>query len=428
MRKNGRTPCKGEMNETKVVIIGGGVSGALSCFELAQRGYDVTLIEAKSIGNGSSQRSAACIRQQFSTSSTVRGMMYCVDYFRNWNTRLGLAGGLSPITQNGYLFLKGWDQSRESVEQLVAMQQASGLTEVEILNPEEIATRFPYIDTRGVAFATWCPSDGYLQPGIVYSDSIQAARMLGATIIQNDAVVSADTQYGDNAKIEMVHLASGKTISGDVFINTANAWAPQVSAILGGDVLDIKARKRYLYFASLKNREFISDENLDALPMIITPYGSYVRKEGRNNNSVMMGKLHYTHPVHPTFEDQDVIEPTLGYSNLDDYGVSVQKEIGSYVMDIENALPKNPTTGYYADTPDHNPYIGYDGTMSNVIHAAGFSGHGLMHSPFTAQIVLQLIEAKKDKDVCTLPFHFGEVDITPYRVNRIFQQSEGLVI
>ena len=60
----------------RVVIIGGGATGALTAVRLAERGFHVTVLEKAAPGNGSSSRSAAGIRAQFSTEETVVGMQY----------------------------------------------------------------------------------------------------------------------------------------------------------------------------------------------------------------------------------------------------------------------------------------------------------------------------------------------------------------
>ncbi len=64
------------MHPRKVVIIGAGITGALVAHHLLEAGVDVTVLEAREKGAGSSSRSAACIRQQFSTPATVRAMIY----------------------------------------------------------------------------------------------------------------------------------------------------------------------------------------------------------------------------------------------------------------------------------------------------------------------------------------------------------------
>ena len=408
-----------------ITVIGGGVSGAVSTLELSRAGHRVTLVEGKTLGSGSSQRSAACIRQQFSNPSTVRGMRFCVEYFKLWKEIFG-EDKQSPITQSGYLFLKGWEQNMGSVANLVEMQKQSGLDDVELLMPEQINERFPYLDTTGVKFATWCPSDGFLSPVTIYQDSAEAARNLGADIIQNDAVVSAEH---DSVGISCVVLESGRKIKSDVVVNTAGAWGAEVSQRLGGATLQISPLKRYLYFAVLKSEgRLISQDYFDALPMVITPYGSYIRRESPGTPGLMLGKLHHTDPIVPSYEFQDVIEAGMGIHGLNDYGFSVHREIGQFFMDVQEASLRSVSSGMYADTPDLNPIISFDTQVKNLIHAVGFSGHGLMHSPFTARIVTQMVEAMSNIEQVVLPESFGKADVRPYYLERDYSSKEDLVI
>ena len=81
------------------VIIGAGITGLLTAIELIKRGWKVTVAEAKHIGSGSSSRTAAGIRQQFSTQETVLGMRYSVNFYKNFMDIVG--GHTDPIVQNG---------------------------------------------------------------------------------------------------------------------------------------------------------------------------------------------------------------------------------------------------------------------------------------------------------------------------------------
>lgn len=90
----------------RVVVIGGGVTAALVSVRLAERGFTVTVIEKASIGHGSSRRSAASIRAQFTVEETVLGMMYAEWYYREFNNLMKTTGDPAPvIRENGYLFL-----------------------------------------------------------------------------------------------------------------------------------------------------------------------------------------------------------------------------------------------------------------------------------------------------------------------------------
>ena len=71
-----------------VVIIGGGATSALIAVRLAERGFRVTVLEKAQVGNGSSSRSAAGIRAQFSTEETVVGMQYSEWWYSHFHDLL----------------------------------------------------------------------------------------------------------------------------------------------------------------------------------------------------------------------------------------------------------------------------------------------------------------------------------------------------
>src|SRR3989344_3475208 len=176
-------------NPQRVLVIGGGATGILSAWELARSGHDVTLVEARSLGNGASSRSAACIRQQFGTTSTVKGMIYSVGFYERWREILNQDE--LPIVQNGYLFLRDANQkSPEAWRRVIEMQRQAGLSEVTWLDQEQILDLFPYLELTDIMGARWCPTDGFLKPHVVYQDGAQAAVAAGVKILQNAAVMS----------------------------------------------------------------------------------------------------------------------------------------------------------------------------------------------------------------------------------------------
>ena len=68
------------MKQSDFVIIGAGITGLLTAIRLRKAGWKVSVAEAHHIGAGSSSRTAAGIRQQFSTEETVIGMRYSVGF------------------------------------------------------------------------------------------------------------------------------------------------------------------------------------------------------------------------------------------------------------------------------------------------------------------------------------------------------------
>jgi len=406
-----------------ICVIGGGVTGVLSAWELARMGHNVILVEARSLGNGASSRSAACIRAQFGTPSTVRGMLYSINFFERWTDII--PDSQACLKQNGYLFLKNYTADLEAVKQQVALQQEAGLKEVRFLDQDGINDLFPHIDSIGLSGATWCPRDGFIFPGIVYQDGGEAAKAQGVEIVQNDEVVAAHVA---GAKASAVVLKSGRVVEADLFLNAANVWAPGISSLFGAMELPIKAERRYLYFlAGLKADSDwgLNLEEFPKLPMTITPGGAYSRPE---NQQLMMGWLQYPAPVVPTLDNQDDVDPGFGLG-FNEYGAAIRKEITQFLpaaQDMGKIMAV--TTGFYDTTPDHNPLFGYDSRVGNLIHAAGFSGHGLMHAPFSARISAELVAAGRNLVSLELPYGLGGVDLKPYGLERAFEHLEGMVI
>ena len=98
-------------------------------------------------------------------------------------------------------------------------------------------------------------------------------------------------------------------------------------------------------------------EDFRQLPMVITPQGAYCRPD---NEQLMIGWLHFTRPIEPDFDNQDVIEPGFAAGDMSGYGVAVRKAITAFLPDCENMGRLMATTcGFYADTEDHNPLIDF---------------------------------------------------------------------
>jgi FAD-dependent oxidoreductase domain-containing protein 1 len=391
----------------RVVIIGGGSSGALTSVRLAERGFLVTVLEKAKIGNGSSSRSAAGIRSQFSVEETIVGMQYARWWYTQFHDALKTPTGHGQpvIRQNGYLFLyedppqaaPPWNPARSreaaqawSIAQAqVVMQQKLG-EPVELLNPQQVHDRWPHLDAARLIGATWGPTDGFLYPHMIYTEGFRRAQELGVTLLQDTEVVGATLRHG---RIVALETTRG-SIEGDWFVNETNAWAARVSRRLGGMPLPVAPLKRYLYFLK-PDRPVMSSEEWHRLPMTIYGVGpgrgAHTRPEG---DLLLCAGGHEAEPEYNfRDEDQDRIDPAFHHAHgIENYGYALLEQ----VMDFSPMLAEAggliaTTSGFYGTTPDANPLIGFDSNLDNLLHAAGFSGHGLMHAPITAVLVEALL-------------------------------------
>jgi len=403
----------------RVVVIGGGITGTLTARELALDGWQVTLLESSHVGAGSSSRTAAGIRQQFSTPESVRGMRYAVQFYKEFAKEVDT--GQSPIIQSGYLFLYSQPDAWSAACDRVRMQQAAGLTEVQSLATDELTKQFSWVSEETCIGGTWCPSDGFLLPNLIYQEAARTASEHDAVILQGAPVTGCERQ---GERIVAVHTPKGN-FEADLFVDCTNAWTRRLAALLDAAPLPVDPIKRYLWF--LARGGDLSAEALLNMPLVISPSGVYCRPE--NGEQMLMGWAHAASPDHDfSRTDQDEIEPRFSHKTGID---AIPFEAW---MNLAEALPvvgefdgiTATTSGYYASTPDHNPFIGYDPATNNLIRIVGFSGHGAMFGPFSARVAREL--ARSGEDIPSITIQGEDLSIAAFRMDREFDHAETMVI
>lgn len=431
-----------------VVIIGGGACSALIAVRLAERGFRVTVLEKAQLGNGSSSRSAAGIRAQFSTEETVVGMQYSEWWYSHFHDILHSPPDIrqQPVMrQNGYLFLyeapdamPAWQprlqrelaQTWHHAQAAASMQQRLGLP-VEVLTPEHVQDRWPHLIPDRLVGATWCPSDGFLFPHMIYSEGFRRAKELGVEIHQRTEVLGA-ILHADRIR---ALVTNNGTFEADWFVNATNIWAARLSPRIGGMALPVAPLKRYLYL--LKTARPVMDATTwQQLPMTIYGVGSQRGAHSRpEHDLLLLAWAHETEPeTHFSDEDQDRIDASFRHDNgIDNYGYAILAQMEEFSPLLANAGGLIATTcGFYGTTPDANPLIGRDAQQQNLIHAVGFSGHGLMHAPITALLVEAILagDVAQGHVAIPAPFDHASIDLSTFDPGRDFTHShrEAMVL
>ncbi len=431
-----------------VVVIGGGATGALIAVRLAEHGFRVTVVEKAQVGNGSSSRSAAGIRAQFSIEETVVGMQYSEWWYSHFHDLLHSPPDVreQPVMrQNGYLFLyeapdaiPAWQPRRQQeaaqiwqhAQAAASMQQRLGLP-VEVLTPQTIQERWPFLVSDRLTGATWCPTDGFLLPHMIYNEGFRRAKELGVQVQQHTEVLGAMLR---SDRISALVTNRG-TVEADWFVNATNAWAARLSPRIGGMALSVSPLKRYHYF--LKPSQPIMDTTTwHHLPMIVYGVGSHRGAHSRpEHDLLLLAWAHETEPE-PYFSDadQDRIDPPFRHDHgIDNYGYAILAQVEEFSPLLANAGGLIATScGFYGTTPDANPLIGFDTQQQNLIHVVGFSGHGLMHTPISALLVVALLTGEADHGHVRLPppFDHATIDLRTFAPQRAFDRSrkETLVL
>ena len=133
--------------------------------------------------------------------STSASAPLCVAFLKAAKETLAVDGDGPdlPFVENGYLYLAS-DAGADAMRANHATQTAEG-ADVALLSPEEIAARFPFLNTDGVALAALGLSgEGWFDAYSLMQAFRRKAVSLGATYVQDEVVeVERDGAQGDGA-------------------------------------------------------------------------------------------------------------------------------------------------------------------------------------------------------------------------------------
>ncbi len=376
----------------KVVIIGGGAVGSSAAYHLARDpafSGSITVIERDPTYRiASSSLSASSIRQQFSTPVCIRMSQYGRQFLEEGADLLAVDGERPALgyRERGYLFLAsaaGAGVLRENH----AVQTAEG-ADVSLLAPQEIVARWPWMSVEGVALGAWGNSgEGWFDGPALLAALRRKARSLGVAYVAQDACGMALR----GGRVAAVLLADGSEIACDMAVNAGGPWSADVAGFAGID-LPVRARKRMIYV-------FQCRDLLPGCGLVIDPAGVFFRPEGAG---FICGRS-------PGEGEPDPDEPPLEVEEemfLD----RVWPVLAHRVPAFEEIRRTGAWAGYYEyNIFDQNGVIGPHPGCPNLIHAAGFSGHGIQHSPATGRGVAELIVHGTYVTLDLSPLGFGRI-------------------
>lgn len=371
----------GRDKTSDIVIIGGGIIGASTAYYLAKKGAPkVILLEKDFLAQATTGLSVGGIRQQFSHPANIRLSQQSVRVFENFEQEFGVD---IYFRQAGYLFLaqkkETWDGFLSSVE----TQRRLGVP-VEVISPEVIKQRWPYLNVEDLIGGTFGPKDGYADPYLAATGLANRARRLGVRIDEKREVTGIRISAG---KVTGVETSRGP-ISVPVVVNTAGPWAGEIARMVGLD-LPVKPYRRQVF----ATRPF--DAIPRPVPMIIDQdLTFYFRGEEPN---ILMGM-------------SDADEPSSCNTHVDrDFMEKVTEAAVHRAPILEKAEILRGWGGLYTITPDDNPIIGEIPEAEGFFCAIGFSGHGFQQAPAVGHILSELIlDGGSDFDL--KPFAYNRFD------------------
>ncbi len=351
-----------------VIIIGGGIMGCSTAFQLAGRGLKVAVLEKGTIGGGPSGKSSAIIRQHYSNELTARMALYSLRVFQNFEERVG---GECGFTRTGFMAVVA-AKDLAGLEANVALQRRVGI-QTELLSPESLRELMPGLETADMVKAAYEAESGYAEPYLTVNAYANAARRVGAKIFPETEVTNLRFVSG---KVVGVDTAKGSFDAPQVLACTG-PWTAPLAKISGTDLPINPCRVQVSLFARPTGYEAAHPVVADFI------HATYFRSE--------TGQLTLVGLVDPG-EAAAIVNP-------DDYKEQVDSD---FVLDTGERLirrfppmEQSQSTGGYASlydiTPDWHPIIDELPAGSGFFVCAGFSGHGFKLGPAVGLMMADML-------------------------------------
>jgi sarcosine oxidase subunit beta len=367
-----------ENRTADAIIVGGGVHGCAAAYYLAKAGVKVALFEKDYLSSGSSGRSAAGLRQHFGTEVNCRLAKYNLEVFPTLEEELG--GELKlEFTQWGYLWVAYSKESLVQLEKNVKLQQSLDIPS-EMLSPQEMKRRWPYLNVENMIGAAFCGKDGHINPHTLTMAYGRAAEKLGARVFSYTPV---EKLLASGGKIKGV-VAAGEEWTAPRVLVAAGPWTRPLLIEVGVDLPVFPERHNLLVTEPIEPFQCPMTLCLDD--------GAYFKQVP--NGTFFFGR-----------DDQD--EPRVFESgNSAKFLEGVTKSVLQRIPVLKGVRIVHQWSGPYAVTPDHQAIIDWTPVEGLWINC-GWSGHGLQFGPSGGRLAKEMF--------------FGEktfVDIHNFRLSR----------
>lgn len=344
-----------------VVVIGGGVVGLSTAYELARAGVDVVLLERDGFGSGSTCRAAGGVRAQFSSAVNIELGLRSLRTYETFADRFGQEIDLHRC---GYLFLLDRPGDVAAFEDSVALQNRLGVPS-RMVEVAEAARLSPLVSTEGLLAAAYSPGDGHCTPEAVVLGYAAAGRRAGARLVRGCEVTAIER---DGPDIRAVVTTAG-TIRTDTVVCAAGAWSAGVGRLAGVPLPVVPVRRQLVTTAPLP----VPPETAFTIDFST---GFYLHREG---GGLLLG---ISDPDEP---------PGFATPRSERWLPMLAAALERRAPSLAGVGIAGGWAGYYEMTPDHDALVGEAAGVARFLYATGFSGHGFLMAPAVGEVVRDLV-------------------------------------
>jgi len=345
-----------------VVIIGGGVMGCAIAYNLAREGLKPVVIEKSDIGGEASGANGGGVRQSARNLKEMPLAIESIQIYGQLHEELGMD---VEYVRKGNLRLCTSEEELDTMRTSVENQKAANL-ELEMLDRKQVLDINPHIGEK-VLGASYCPTDGHVNPFLVTYAFFQKAKSLGARIFTHEEV--RDIRLQKN-KVSAV-ITDRQIFETDLVVNAAGVAGRNVANMVGLD---------------LPMRPVFSEA------MITEPYPPLFQQMIGHAKGLFYGRQ----TVHGSFfwggfVGTEQFIHREGKPLFHFIGPAISSMVIDFFPILKDVNVIRTWSGLIAQMSDAIPVLGFTEEVPGFVFATGFSGHGFGLAPIIGRLISELI-------------------------------------
>ena len=367
-----------------VIIVGGGIIGCSTAWQLSKLGKKVLIVERKDVASGSAGATDGVVGYHTKKPGAQLDLaVQSIEMFKSLNEELGMdieygleAGGMQPVEDK-----EQWDMLAAMAEE----QRKSGV-DIHMISGEEARKIEPNL-SPDIYGALYSPTGGKVNPMRMTIAFSRAAKKLGTEILSNTEVTGFLIEDGRAVGIQ---TTKGE-FRAPAIVNACGSWAGKVAALAGLD-LPIKPRKGQLAVTEPIG-PYLTATVQCALYNVIK-----FRPETIKDQAVL--KLGASLSIEQQEDGALIIGGTREFVDYEEENTfeaieTMMKRAMRFFPALKDVSVVRFFSGFRPYTPDGMSLMGEVKTLPGFYMAAGHEGDGIALAPITGKLMAELIATGK---------------------------------
>ncbi|XP_060532064.1 sarcosine dehydrogenase, mitochondrial [Cylas formicarius] len=350
--------------QADVVIIGGGIAGCTTFYQLSKKGLKPLLLERYKVTSGTTWHTGGLIWSLRPSDAEILLLQKTVEILNNIEKETDINPGFK---HTGGIFIARTKERLEEYKRLHTLGHFFNI-DSKLLSPKETQKLCPILDPNSFHAALYSLPDGYTDPTMYCNALLKGAQKNGGQLIEGVSVTNIFTEESTQSMKKVIGVGTNKgTIKTNTVVNAAGAWGRAVAHMVGMDIPIQPMKHSYVITNDIPGVQ-------DSPPVRCHDGNIYFRPQGAG---ILLGG----YEMNPELLREAPEDFDFKLFELDKSLFEIHyKNAVKLCPVLENTGIKTDICGPESFTPDHKPIVGEDPRVVGLYHNAGYNSSGMMLS------------------------------------------------